>query len=159
MFRLKFKFDSINPVLFHQKNLMFFVSICIVFVQTPLNFTTHMTSMSIVPFSWATPQLCIYVQNSSTTSTLDVQFQTNPPLQIITNQLKENIIKWWLLYVLRSFLQVGFGFRYQIINFAWLSFDFFSLSWSLTICFFVALYSCVCSCPKYHEISFNYFYL
>ena len=53
-------------------------------------------------------------------------------------------------------LQVGFRFQYQLINLVWLSFDFFSFSWSLTICFFVALYSCVCSCPK---ISWNVFYL
>ena len=35
------------------------------------------------------------------------------------------------------------------------SFYFFSFSWSLTICFFMALYSCVCSCPK----ASNDFYL
>ena len=43
--------------------------------------------------------------------------------------------------VIRSLLQVGFCFQYQLINFFWLSFDFFSFSWSLTICFFVPLYS------------------
>ena len=64
------------------------------------------------------------------------------------NQLKENIIQGWLLYVIRSSLQVGFLFQFQLINLIWLSFDFFLSSWSLTICFFVALYSCVCSCPK-----------
>ena len=41
--------------------------------------------------------LSIYVQNSSTALTLDVQFQTNLPsllaLQMITSQLKENIIQ------------------------------------------------------------------
>ena len=44
--------------------------------------------------------LSIYVQNSSAHLTLDVQFQPNPPyppppllLQIITSQLKENIIQ------------------------------------------------------------------
>ena len=98
--------------------------------------------------------LSIYVQNSSTPLTLDVQFQTTPPLQMITNQLKENIIQDWLLYVIRSFFQVGFRFQYQLINLVWLSFDFFSFSWSLTICFFVALYSSVCSCL---EISRNVF--
>ena len=86
--------------------------------------------------------LSIYVQNSSTPLTMDVQFQTNSLLQIITHQLNEHIIQIQLLYVIGSFLQVGFRFQYQI------SFGFSSLSWSLTICFFVALYSCVCSCPK-----------
>ena len=53
-------------------------------------------------------------------------------------------------------LQVGFRFQYQIINLVWLSFDFFSFSWSLPICFLLDLYSCVCSCSK---ISRNVFYL
>ena len=86
--------------------------------------------------------------------TSNIQFQTNSPLQMITNQLKESIIWRWLLYVIRSFLQVGFRCQYQLINCVWLSFDFFSFSWSLTICFFVALYSFVCSFPK---ISRNFF--
>ena len=95
------------------------------------------------------PTLSIYVQDSSTLLTSDIQFQiTRPPLQMITNQLKENVIQGWLIYVIKSFLQVGFHFQYQLINLVWLSFDFFSFSWSLTICFFVALYSCLCSCPK-----------
>ena len=80
----------------------------------------------------------------------------SPPLQMITNQFKENIIQRWLLYVIRSFIQVRFRFQYQFINLVWLSFDFFSFSWSLIICFLVALYSWVCSCPK---ISRNVFYL
>ena len=77
-------------------------------------------------------------------------------LQMITNQLKENIIQGWLSYVVRPFLEVGFGFQYQLINLVWLSFEFFSFSWSLTIYSFLAFYSCVCSCPK---ISRNIFYL
>ena len=42
----------------------------------------------------------------------NVQFQMNPSpsLQIITNQLKGNIILGWLLYVNSSFLKVGFHF-------------------------------------------------
>ena len=58
--------------------------------------------------------------------------------------------------LIRPFLQVGFRFQYQLINLVWLSSDFFSPSWSLTICFFVALYYCMRSCP---EISQNIFYL
>ena len=104
----------------------------------------HMTSMKIVQFSrpppplfLPIPHLSIYVQNSSTSLTLDVQFQTNPRpdtpylpafLQIIANQLKENIIQERLLYVIRSFLQVGFRFQYQLINLVWLSLDFFLFS-------------------------------
>ena len=113
---------------------------------------THMTSMEIVQFFKPppTPPLPINVQNSSIPLTLDVQFTRNHSL-MITNQLKENIIQGWLLYVIKSFLEVGFRFQYH-------SFDFFSFSWSLTIYFFVALYSCVCSCPKYQEMPSIYNY-
>ena len=77
-----------------------------------------------------------------------------PRIQMITNQLKENILQGWLWYVIRSVLQVGFRFLYELINLVWLFFDFFSFRWSLTTFFFVALYSCACSCPK---ISQNFF--
>ena len=80
----------------------------------------------------------------------------SPPLQMITNQSKENVIQGWLLHVIMSFLQVGFRFQCQLIDLIWISFDFFSYNWSLAICFFVALYSWVCSCPR---ISRNVFYL
>ena len=63
-----------------------------------------------------------------------------PTLQMITNQLKENINPNLTICVIRFFLQFGFCLQYQLINFVWLSFDFFSFSWGLTICFFVALY-------------------
>ena len=51
-------------------------------------------------------------------------------LQMIANQLKENITEEWLLYVIRSFLQVGFPFQSQLLNLAWLSIGFFPFSWS-----------------------------
>ena len=72
---------------------------------------------------------------------------TLPLLQMITRQLKESIIQGWLLYVIRSFLQVGFPFQYQLINLVWLSFG-----WCLTTCFFVASYVV----QKYYEMSFIY---
>ena len=50
------------------------------------------------------------------------------PLQMITNKLKENNPRTKLSYDIRSFLQVGFRFQYQLINLAWLSFDFFSFT-------------------------------
>ena len=89
-----------------------------------------MTSMKIVQISRPPPPMSSYVQNSSTPLTLDVQFQTRPYLQMITNQLKGNMNLRWLLYVIRSFLQIGFRFQYQLINLVWLSFDFFSFRWS-----------------------------
>ena len=118
-------------------------------------------------------------------------FKRNPlplPLQIMTNQLKENIIQGWLLHDIRSFLQVGFCSQYQLINLVWLSIDFYLFSWnqhrsqsffkklktsfspscySEMMCwgqgwseaslsaFFVALYSCMCSCPKISQNDFH----
>ena len=53
-----------------------------------------MTSMKIAQFLRPPTPLSICIQNSSTLLTLDVQFQTNrSPLQMITNQLKENLIQ------------------------------------------------------------------
>ena len=118
----------------------------------------HMTSMKIVQFSRPHHHLLC----PSTSKIL-------PPPWPWTSNFKQSrlspsdnqsiwktIIQGWLLYVIRSFLQVGFRFKYQLINVVWLFFDFISSEWSLTIWFVVPLYSCVCSCPK---ISRNVFYL
>ena len=93
------------------------------------------------------PPLSIYVQSSSTPLTLDAQFQRNPPLQMIANQFKENIIPRWLSYVFRSFLQVGFHFQYQLINFVWVSVTSLRLIEAL-LSAFLWLYTLVCSCTK-----------
>ena len=70
-------------------------------------------------------------------------FRWNTTLQMITNQLKENIIQEWLLYVIRPFLQIGFRFQYQPINLVSLSFDFFHLAEAsllyLLLCGFIFL--------------------
>ena len=90
---------------------------------------------------------------------------SNKPFQMITNQLKENIIQGWLLYVIRSFLQVSVCFQYQLTDLVSLSINSFciylkqissKLNWTRTMYFFVALYSCVWSCPK---ISRNAFFI
>ena len=107
--------------------------------------------------------LSIYVQNSSTPLTLEVQFQTKPPLQLINNQLKENIIQVWLLYVIRFFLQVGFhafifsinslilsGFPLTSFRLAAASLSAFSWLYTLLACAVV---------QKFHEMSFIYNYL
>ena len=75
---------------------------------------------------------------------------------MITSQLKENIIQGWLLYVIRSFLQVGFRFQYQLINLVWLSFDFFSFSWSFTIRISVVLYFCVQLSKNYSHFYYSF---
>ena len=116
-----------------------------------------MTSMKIVQFSRPPTPLVHLSPKFFHLLDLELPILNEPPrLQMITSQLKGNIIQGWLIYIIRFFLQVGFRFQYQLINLAWLSFDFFSFSWSLLISFLVALYSCVCSCPK---TSRNAFYL
>ena len=108
---------------------------------------THVTSVKVVqcsrppnPFVHLRPKFFHPLE-------LGRPISNKPHHQMITNQLKENIIQGWLLYVIRSFFQADFRFQSQLINLVWLSFDFFSFSWSLTICFFffVVLYSCVCT--------------
>ena len=78
--------------------------------------------------------LSSYVLNFYTRLTLDIQFQTNTPPSPndnqITNHWKENIIQGWLLYIIRTFLQVRFCFHYQLINLVWRSIDFFPFNWS-----------------------------
>ena len=106
---------------------------------------THMTSTKIVQFS--RPPTSLVHLHSIFFHPLDLghPISNEPILEMITNQLKENVIQGWLF---RSFLQVSFRFQYQFINLVLLSFDLSSFRWSHTICFFVPLYSCVCSCPK-----------
>ena len=91
-----------------------------------------MTSMKILQFS--TPPNPLFQLRPKFFHPLDlgrpILNESLPPLQIIANQLKENIIQGWLLYLVRPFLQVGFRFQHQLINLMWLSIDFFSFSWS-----------------------------
>ena len=118
----------------------------------------HMTTMKILQFSRASTPLVHLCAKFFHPLDLARPISNEPPtpLQMITNQLNENIIQGWLLYVIKPYVQVGFRFQYELINLVWLSFDFFSFSWSLSICFVVALYSCVCICSK---ISQNVFCL
>ena len=87
-----------------------------------------MTSIKVVQFSRLPHPPCPATSIEIWTSNL----KRNPPLSPDDNQsLKESIIQWWPLYVIRSFLQaVEFRFYYQLIDLLCLSFDFFSLSWS-----------------------------
>ena len=84
-----------------------------------------MTSMNIIYFPRPPTPFFIYVQNSSTPSSLDVQFQVNPasPSDNQSTKRKHNPRMTFICYqVIRPFLQVGFRFQYQLINLAWLSF-------------------------------------
>ena len=58
---------------------------------------THMTSIKIVQFSRPPIPQSVYVQNSSTPRPWTSNFKrAPPPLQMITNRLKENMIQGWL---------------------------------------------------------------
>ena len=79
------------------------------------------------------PSLSIYVQNSSTPR-LDLGRPiSNRPCSLNHNQSIKRKIQEWLFYVIRPFFQIGSLFQYKLINLVWLSFYFFSFSWSLTI--------------------------
>ena len=67
------------------------------------------------------PPLSSYVQNSSTSLTMDVRFQTNPlplpsPNDNQSIKRKHNPRVTIICYQVRSFLQVGFCFQYQLSN-------------------------------------------
>ena len=112
------------------------------------------TTSKILPTPW------LWTSNFRRTPPLSLFLSLSLSLQMITNQLKEKIIQGWLLHVIRTFLQVGFRFQYQPINLVWLSFDFFSFSWSLTIISPSSwLYTLACAVvQKYQEMSFIYNY-
>ena len=79
-----------------------------------------------------------------------------PSLQMITDQLRENIIQGWLFYVIRSFFQVGFHFQYQLINLVFLYFTSVNSAES-SLSAYSWLYTIVCAVvQKYHEMSFIY---
>ena len=125
---------------------------------------THMASMKLVQFSRPPTHLVHLRPKFFHPFDLGHPILDKPPphhfVQMITNQLKETTIQGWLLYVIRSFLQVGFRFQYQPINLVWLSFGFFSFSWSLTIISPSSwLYTLVCTVVrKYQEMFFIYNY-
>ena len=89
-----------------------------------------MASVKIVQY-WGA--LSSYVQNNSTTLTLDVQFQTNTPTFPNDNYSIKKKHNSWMTIICWSFLRVCFRFRYELINLVWLSIDFFSFSWSQTL--------------------------
>ena len=105
------------------------------------------------------PLLSIYLQNSSTPLTLDVQFQPtppSPPLQMITNQLKENITQGWLCMLSGPSSRSAFVFNINSLILSGFPLTYFHLAEAGLCTFFVALCSCVCRCPK---VSRNVFYL
>ena len=113
---------------------------------------TNTKSMKIVHFSRPITPLSIYAQNSSTSLSLNIQFQTlPPPLQMITNQLKENTIQGWLLYVIRSFIQVGFRCQYKLLILSGFPLTSFHLA-KTSLSAFSWLYSLVCAVVQKHHL-------
>ena len=83
-------------------------------------------------------------------------FKRTPSFHLITNQLKENVIKGRLSDVIRSFFQGSFLFQYQLINLAWIffGFDFYSFT-EASLSAFPWLYTLVCAVvQKYHKMLF-----
>ena len=116
---------------------------------------THMMSMKIVEFSKPPTPFVHLRPKFFHPLELGRSISNEPPLQIIINQLKENIIKGWLLYDVRSFLQVGFRFQFQLVNLVCLSFHLDKASLSA----FSWLYTLVCvAVQNYNEMFFIYIY-
>ena len=83
-------------------------------------------------------------------------FKGTVRLQMITNQLKENIIHGWLFMWSGPSFWSAFVFSINSLILSGFPVKFFSVSWSLTISYFVALYSCLCSFVQ--KMSFIYKY-
>ena len=90
---------------------------------------------------------------------------SNKPFQMITNQLKVNIIQGWLLYVIRSGLSFRSAFVFNInsLIFSGFRLTFFAFIWSKSrqswtepaLCTFSWHYILVCEVvQKYHEMLF-----
>ena len=114
---------------------------------------THMTSMKIIQFSRPLTPLSIYVQNSFTPLTLDVHFQKNHPLLMITNHLKENIIQG-LYYYMLSDLSFRSAFVFSINSLVLSGFPLTSFHLAeASLSAFSWLYTLVSSIvQKYHEM-------
>ena len=93
------------------------------------------------------PPLSIYVQNSSISLTLNIQFQMNPPPILHPWIIYHNLRVTIVMLLSGPFFRFLNFFQHQLITLVWLSFAF-SFSGRLTICFFVALYSCVWQLSK-----------
>ena len=109
--------------------------------------TPCLATSKILPPSWS------WMSNFEQTLPNDnqsIKRKHNPRMTIVCCQV-------------RSFLQVGFCFQYQLTDLVWLSINSFciylkqissKLNWTRTMYFFVALYSCVWSCPKISRNAF-----
>ena len=105
----------------------------------PLDFGRLISDNELLP-----PPTSLFLSPNDNQS-ISVKRKHNPRMTIIYYQ---------------AFLQVGFRFHYQPINLVWLSFDFFSFSWSFTIIspsswFYTLVYTVV---QKYQEMLFIYNY-
>ena len=117
-----------------------------------------MMSMKIVQFPKPLPPLSIYVQNSSTPLTLDVQFQTNTPPTISSPNNNQSFKRKHnprmtiicsrsaFVFSINSLILSGF----PVTSFYLAEASLFSLSW-----FYTHLCAVV---QKYHQMSFIYSY-
>ena len=93
---------------------------------------THMTSMTIAQFSRPVQSRPKFFHPLDLRRPISNELPLPSPNDNQSIKRKHNPIRIithkGLLYVIRSFPQVGFHFQYQPINLVWLSIDFFSFS-------------------------------
>ena len=89
-----------------------------------------MTSMKIVNISRA-PALFVHLR-AKFFHPFDLRHPISnepaPPSPNDKQLIKRKYKPRMTIYVIRSFLQVGFRFQYQFVSLVWFSFDFFSFS-------------------------------
>ena len=90
-----------------------------------------MTSMKIVQFSRHPTLLTQLRPKFFHPLDLGRPISNDPLLSLTDNQqIKRKDNPRMTLYVIKSFLQVGFRFQYQLITLVWLPIDFFWFRWS-----------------------------
>ena len=106
------------------------------------------------------PSLSICVQYSSTLLTLDVQFQTNPPLSPNDNQSFKRKYSPRMTIMCYQALSSGRPFVFSISSLILSEFPSSSSHLAeASLSAFSWLYTLVCAVQKYHEMSFIYNYL
>ena len=115
---------------------------------------THMASMKIVQFLRPSTHFVHLRPQFFHSFDLERPISRTPsPLQMITNQLKENIIQGWLFMLSGTPFMSAFVFSINSLILPGFPLISFHLVEASLFAFFVALHSCVCCCPR------NVFYL
>ena len=118
-----------------------------------------MTSMKIAQFSGRSTTFAHLRPTFFHLFDLGPPVSNELPLQMINNQLKENIIQRWILYVIRSYLQVGlFFFSINSLILSGFPLTSFHLTEALLSAFSWPYTLVVAAVQKYREMTFVYNY-